>query len=266
MSNLLQERLESFLDQGYVIIPHLFNDKEINVISKSIENLKKHALDLATNVTDYMENKILSKGTQFVIQKFADDFIQIKRTVWAGKAEPELLEISRQDKLLNIVSKLLNTTSADHIINQIHYKFPGDNISFPPHQDIHNRRAFDHLWKNVNGDRSYVVCITAIDKNTIENGPLKYVKGSHKWGEVNLDSLKDIVNLDDAEVLLLNSGDTVCIHQYLVHYSEPNLSSNSRNVLINGFSYPGANHALYPGDGSGETISLVGMDEILDEL
>lgn len=41
----------------------------------------------------------MSRGTQFVVDKI-DDYVKISRIVWAGAAEPELLTISRQPKLM----------------------------------------------------------------------------------------------------------------------------------------------------------------------
>ena len=60
-----------------------------------------------------------------------------------------LIELSRQEKIKAIAFKLLESQSADHLINQAHYKIPGDRVAFPWHQDIQNRRNFDPKWEDI---------------------------------------------------------------------------------------------------------------------
>ena len=88
------------------------------------------------------------------------------------------------------------------------------------------------------------------------------IAGSQKKGEISREQLEDKFDLSKAIPLLMAAGDTVCMHQHLVHWSSPNESSSSRFTLINGFSYPGANHAQYPGDGSNELIDLTSHTEL----
>jgi ectoine hydroxylase-related dioxygenase (phytanoyl-CoA dioxygenase family) len=257
--------LTDFSNDGYIIINKLLNSQEISVISQKANSLKSMALDLSQTLNNSQINKIEHQGTQFVIQNDNDHTI-IHRIVWAGGAEPELLNFSRQNKLLNIVGSLLETKQANHIINQLHFKMPGDKVEFSWHQDIHHRRDYDPNWHNMNQDKSYVVCITAIDPMTLENGPIMLVPDSHKSGEVLRDTLTDKFDLNTYIPLLLDPGDTACMHQYLVHGSDINNSTNSRIVLINGFAFIGSNHAKYPGNTSGEIIDLFNKNIFGEEL
>jgi phytanoyl-CoA hydroxylase len=199
------------------------------------------------------EKKVLFKGTQFVIGTNQKIPI-VKRVVWAGKSREEFLKYGRSAKISLPVSQILNSKSAHHLINQLHFKIPGDGVSFPWHTDLQNRMAFDKNWKDVNGNGCYVVAITALDKITKENAPLFVLPGSHLLKDLNFsrfsktESLPQILNAAESRVsLLMDRGDTVFIHPKLVHGSWENNSENERKVFINGFSYPGANHAEYPG-------------------
>lgn len=254
--NLLsREQINNFFTLGYVIIPGLFNEEEIATIATKAESLKIEACRLAENNS----GKVMHRGSEFVVDKI-EDVVKISRIVWAGAAEPELLNISRQSKLLYLVSQLLSSKTADHLINQLHYKLPHDGVEFPWHQDIHNRRNFDPYWININGKGSFVQSIIAIDPMTAENGAIFLVPYSVKYGDIPKYIFQDGFEtiLDDGIVpLLLNPGDVVLMHPYLVHGSFPNESEQPRIILINGFSYPGANGAQYPGDGSTETIMLL---------
>jgi len=255
MASLSQEKISYFLENGYIILNNLFTLDEVNIVKSRIYALRDEANGLSNQLLDSQIHKILHKGTQFVVQKI-DESIKIHRFVWAGAAEPDLLNISQQNKLLEPIAQILETRQANHIINSVHPKFSGDGVKFSIHQDIYHRRNFDPSWENINEDRSYVVCITAIDNVTRENGPIMVIPGSHKLGEMTKEELQH-QDLSQSSPVLLNSGDTVCMHQYLVHYSMENESEVSRFVLVNGFSYPNANHAPYPGEGSGLLIDLI---------
>ncbi len=156
---------------------------------------------MAANLPKNEVHKITHKGTQFVIQNI-DELVKIHRIVWAGAAEPELLSISKQDKLLTPISQLLESNKANYIINSVHLKLPNDGIQFSLHQDIHHRRNYDHNWKNVNDDRSYLACVTAIDSITKENGPIMLIAGSQKKGEISREQLEDKFDLSKAISLL----------------------------------------------------------------
>ena len=183
--------------------------------------------------------------------------------MWAGKSRKELFQYGRSPKILAPVAQILHSSTASHLINQLHFKLPQDGVTFPWHTDLQNRMAFDKNWEDVNGTGSYVVAITAIDKITKENGPLYVIPSSHLLKNLEFDRFcktealpKELNAEANCIPLLMDSGDTVFMDPRLVHGSWENNSQNERKVFINGFSYPGANHAEYPGNGSGELIKL----------
>lgn len=177
-------KLVTFFKKGYLIVSKLFNPKEIEEISEAASRLQKTAEELSNTQT----GKVMFKGSQFVIDR-VENKTQIHRVVWAGASEPLLLKHGRKKELTVIVSQLLESEKADHLINQIHYKIPGDEVKFDWHQDIKNRRFFDPKWKDVNGKGSFVQLITAIDPMTEENGPIKIIGGLPREGDLFLDKL-----------------------------------------------------------------------------
>jgi len=192
-----------------------------------------------------------------------------------------LEEQGRNKKLLSVVSHLLGikskwtleknlvaeTKEMDHLINQLHYKHPGDEVYFDWHRDKQNREMFDPDWEDVNGNGSFVQTLTAVDEVTKENGPIYVFPGSHKWGSFNLEkglteealykklAERKIFPKERAIPLLMKKGTVVIMHPDLVHGSKPNHSNDRRCIFINGYSYPGANHKPYPGRGSAKRIS-----------
>jgi len=254
---LSQSQLDEYNSEGLLIIHGFFTKEEVNQVSQCADRLQKEVEVLSLK----QNGKVMHKGTQFVIDR-NNNKIQIHRIVWAGAAEPKLLKLARQPKLLEPVAQILESDHADQLINQLHYKLPNDGVKFGWHQDVKNRRTFDPNWEDLNHKGSFVQTIIAIDPNTAENGCMYYVPRSHVRGDLFLDKVTDpeelnrIGELDKAVPLVLNPGDIVFMHPYLVHGSEPNESTNPRRIFINGFSYPGSNKQPYPGDGSAQQISL----------
>lgn len=257
----LQEKEQEFVANGYVIFKNLYSLPQVS----RMYNIALDLIEIAKSITyphDNIEHRINHNGSEFSLKYYQNQTI-IHRISWALGSKTELAEFSRAPELLTIIAKLLQATTADHLINVIHPKLPHDNMSWIIHQDIANRMIFDPEWKNLNQDRSYVVCITAIDAMNEGNGGLYIVPGSHKT-EKKL-SLAELLKLDLQQSFVpnLEPGDTMCMNQYLAHYSFPNDSSSSRIILLDGFAVVGANSKPYPGDKSACKVELLG-EALLD--
>ena len=255
-ATLSKQQIESFFEEGFLIIPNCFNSLEIETILNKANSLKAEALELA----QHHSGKVISRGAQFVVYKNKNK-VQINRVVWAGAAEPDLLTVSRQAKLLLPVSQLLGSEEADHLTNQFHYKFPHDRVEFPWHQDVHHRINYENNWHDVNGKGSFVQALIAIEPMTLDNGPILMIPKSVKYGAISQDvfqaKLTKILAKDKIIPLLLNPGDVALMHPYLIHGSFPNESEESRILFINGFSYPGANTKKYVDIDNAVRINLI---------
>lgn len=255
---LTPEQLNTYHTEGLLIVPNLFTEYEIIQLSASADRLRSEAQCLSVSQT----GKIMHLGAQFVIDLTNSDNLQIHRIVWAGAAEPNLIRLARQKKLLTPVAQLLGTKELDHLTNQLHYKMPHDEVKSAWHQDVKNRRKMDPEWHDVNKNGSFVQVIIAIDPMHADNGGIYYVPQSHLRGDLFLDEitdpeeLREIAQLDRAVAVQLNPGDVIFMHPYLIHGSEPNRSEIPRRVFVNGFAYPGANNQPYPGKGSAQRVIL----------
>ena len=150
----------------------------------------------------------------------------------------------------------------NQLINQAHFKLPGDGVRFPWHQDSAHRRYGGREWRDINGRGSYVQTVTAIDDVTLDNGPLRFVRDSAQLGHVTLPAGGDaelpsqLIDPEKIETPTMKAGDVLMFGPYVFHSSEPNRSSRPRRVFINGFAYPGANSRVYPGTGSGRLLRV----------
>lgn len=254
---LSQQQIDEFYNDGWIILPDLFGPNDIEVMRRCFDDLVVRARKLRTTQT--------SDGSHFVLAQDNDDVI-IKRVVWAGGCQPELLRIGEDPRLLGPVLQLLGSDSAEHLLSQAHFKRPGDGVRFDWHQDICHRDRGPGTWEDVNGRGSYVQTALCVDDMTTDNGPLLLVKGSAKWGRIDLgehDYDKDCEShlpdrFDEKNVVTVTAqaGTVLLFGPYTVHASFENTSKTLRRLFINGYANPGANHFKYPGEDSGRTLRL----------
>ncbi len=234
-----------FLRDGYCVIPNIFNKEELKNISEEMDQLEKTAKK--------QKNTIQIDGSLFVIENDA-----IQRVVWCSGNRPKLQTFSRHSVILATVENILCSSEFDQIICQTHFKLPGDNVEFEWHQDSQHRYFGTEYWTDINTQGSFVQTLIAVDEMNLQNGPIEFIKGSHKLGHIDLPNnpnWEDQCKNFEREKLCMNPGDVAFFHPYVIHGSTSNHSPLKRRVLINGFAYPGANRFEYPGCGLGVRIS-----------
>ena len=260
---------EALRDAGYLIVRSLYDQYEVEEMRAAMDRLR----DLASVLLEIKdpdhptlpEQRFIRDGSELVVARTAG-VDQIKRVLWAGAAEPELLSYGRDRRLTSIVAELLGANEADHLINQVHFKLPNDGVDdYDWHQDATHRRYGTPEWNLSAAPRShaYIQTLMAIHPHTVENGPLLVIPGRYGPQQI-LKGADDKPQLpppwteQDAVPVLLSPGDVAFFHEYLLHKSHPNTSSSPRYTLINGFAYPGVNGRKYPGAdaGAGSRIRL----------
>jgi len=167
----------------------------------------------------------------------------LKFVKWAASIHAGLDRFRTSPELLSVPFALLGP-DLRQITNQMHWKNPGDEVSFQMHQDCTFRKP-DAAYRNLS--RSFMQTAIAVDPCTEENGCLKFVPQSHRaatallgggyegW-EGNAGNRAVLEHLPPAVPALLDPGDVVLWNAYTIHGSEPNRSRNSRRLYINGFA------------------------------
>ena len=253
---LTDDLINEFHETGWIAIPALFGADEIARMAACFEGLERTAATLAgTGECD---------GSHFVLG--AKDGVQvIKRVVWAGAAQPYLLEVGADRRLTVPAAQLLGSNAMEQLLNQAHFKRPNDGVIFGWHQDIQHRDKGNGTWKDVNGRGSFVQTLIVIDEMTPDSGPLQFIPGSSTWGRVDFGdhdyddpgyTPRKPPGFDESEAVTIHAkpGDTLFFGPYTAHASFENTSDQYRRVLINGYAYPGANNRAYPGNGSGRLL------------
>ncbi len=268
--SLTKKEVDAFTEKGFLVCRGLIDPDRVY-------SLHLRAEALIERIEPKLDPKNLDERMRYLgasVKKHRlSDTPAILLISWIGGADQLFLDAGRTPEILIKVAQLLGrntggSLSVDHLINQLHIKKPGDGVYFPLHQDIENRMAFDPKWRDLNGRGSFVQTLLAIDPHQEDNGPLivyPFIKKPKTYGLSSLSDEKKraLVNdlVEKGEIgkpikVLLEPGDVLFFHPLLVHSSEKNTSSISRKALINGFSFPGANKASYPGDGSCEHLVI----------
>ena len=221
----------------------------------------RRAFDRVERIAEGLGESRMYGGSQFVLGRRAGGRgVRIDRVVWCGAVERELSRWGKDPRLLRIAAQLLGSREMNQLINQAHFKLPGDGVEFPWHQDSRHRRYGRGEWIDANGRGSYVQTVVTIDDMTCDNGPLEFIPGSCKLGHVETageaegELPRDRVDPREAVTLTMKAGSVLFFGPYVFHRSLPNRSSRPRRVFINGFAYPGANSRDYPGEGAGRLL------------
>jgi len=248
---LSEQEVEAFFEDGFIVRPEFFDQEAVARMRAAFERLRQ----MAAGLRETCEHR----GSLFVLAPPADasGSPRIDRIVWCGAAEPTLSELGQDPRLLRPVAQLLGSQHMTQLINQAHFKLPGDGLEFPWHQDSIHRRCGESCWTDVNGRGSYVQTVVAVDAMTLDNGPLQFIPGSGRLGHLGLPEGElplDRLDPRTAVSVTLPPGGMAFFGPYVFHRSLPNESTVARRVFINGFASPGANRRVYPGCGEGRPV------------
>jgi len=250
-----------FYDEGFLIVEDLFSPVEVAAMGAAAERLRAMGRELAAALpagesgAEPEEQKVEHAGSQFVFGG-ANGALRLLRVIWAGGCEPAFLACGRDARLTSIVGQLLGTSTAVHLLNQLHAKYPHDGLEFEPHQDSEHRRYGTPEWRDVDGRGSYVQTVVAIDDSTPDNGPLVFYPGSGRQGHLDPALVRHRFGDRPGVPALLAAGSAAFFGPYVVHRSAENRGTRPRRIAINGFALPGANTRPYFGAGTGVPCEL----------
>lgn len=236
----LRERLER---DGYAVVRGLLPPDEVAVVAAAFDRLVAIARGLPgpARVGD----------AWFVVDPAP---FRLKRVVWCGGVEPSLAGYGDDPRFLWLAVEALGVDPVEQLIQQAHFKLPGDEVGFDWHQDASNRR-YGVEFDDPDGRGGFVQIVVAVDPMGPDNGGLRLLPGTHRLGFVAdpitgalPPGLVEGVPVVDAE---LAPGDALLFGPFLVHGSAANRSDRPRRLLLQGYAVPGANRRVYPGCGTG---------------
>lgn len=229
---------QDYRRDGYAIVRGLFAPDEIADIAAATDQI--HAEGVA-------HGRSFRHGNLFYnVAPAADgDAPVVRMAQWFSYHQPVLNAVRVAPRIAEVLRPLIGG-DLKQIINQLHWKASGPSADFAWHQDSRFRKPYD-AYRNLGS--SYVQTGLAIDPHTPKSGAMRFVRGSHTRGNLDLDTSQDVLgrsmadsaltnaglNLADIIDLELEPGDFALWSPYLVHGSGTNRSDHQRRLYINGY-------------------------------
>ncbi len=153
MVTLSETDVASFRERGYFIARNVFDEGEIDRLREGYA----YILELAAR-TDLPENVLHGKGSEVHVHlqtpepMFGPEAVKYLRKVqWPALLHPAFEEIRNSTKFPVLLEPLIGR-SLKQYINQINFKMPGGDISFPWHQDIRPTAGVSRPGKQLRTD------------------------------------------------------------------------------------------------------------------
>lgn len=211
-----QCQIDSFQQDGFVIVPNLLDKAETELLSR-IARADKEMAESAYGRED---------GTGAVVT------LNVRNEL----GQDYYSAIARSERIVDRMAAFLGD-EVYHYHHKLILKEPHVGGAWEWHQD------YGYWYNNGCLTPDMGSCLIAIDPATQENGCLQVLKGSHKIGRINHGPIGDqtVADLERVQVALeryercfveLEAGSAVLFHSNLLHRSDRNFSDNPRWALI----------------------------------
>ena len=241
---LTAEQLETYERDGYVVLPALFSPDELQAARDEADRLADELVNASIalgRISPRLDLRRDAEGTVLLkIQPVGD----ISVVFAALERDPRLLDPMRE--LLGCEPLLLE----EKLNGKERLGVPLDDLGlrewapeFPWHTDMH------YFFFDGYPDTTLSSAI-ALDECTEENGPLRFIPGSHTKHDwpVRTEWPPDLAAgaVDDSlgVPLICPAGTVVLFHSRVVHASSPNRTTKPRRLII--YSHFPETHAVEP--------------------
>jgi hypothetical protein len=222
---------------GYAIVRRVFSPAEVAQIGAAADQVYDEGV---------RHGRSFRHGNLFYnVVQGASGGPQVRMVQWPSYHQPVLNGVRLDSRFAALLAPLVGT-DLKQIINQIHWKEPGGESEFAWHQDCQFREPAN-AYRNLGS--AYVQTGLAIDPHTPESGCMRFIPGSHRNGNLELDTPRDVMGIamDDAVLhaagltagsaveVVLEPGDLAMWSPFLVHGSGANRSNHRRRLYVNGY-------------------------------
>ena len=216
MSPVSDEQISAFHEDGYLIVPGLFDSEEADILRKAAHTDNS----FGDNAYD-LEDGEGGKAQLVLWNKAGED-------LWGA--------IARSERIVNAMEQLFDD-EVYHYHSKMSIKKPRTGGAWSWHQDYGYWYQNGCIWPDMGS------AFIAVDPNTRENGCLQVLKGSHKMGRIEHGQYGDQTGADperttaaakvmETVYVELDPGDTLFFHSNTLHRSDQNTSDDPRWSLI----------------------------------
>jgi ectoine hydroxylase-related dioxygenase (phytanoyl-CoA dioxygenase family) len=231
------EIVSAYRRDGYAIVRGLFGREEIAQISQAIDQIHAEGV---------RHGRSFRHGNLFYnVARLADGEPVVRLVQWPSYHQPLLNAVRLDPRMMDLLAPLIGR-DLKQIINQLHWKSTKGCADFAWHQDCRFREPAS-AYRNL--AETYVQTGLAIDPHSPSSGGMRFMPGSHVWGDLGMEIETEVlsttlsddalraVGLDPADAVdvVLEPGDIALWSPFLVHGSGPNRSAHQRRLYINGY-------------------------------
>jgi ectoine hydroxylase-related dioxygenase (phytanoyl-CoA dioxygenase family) len=219
--HLTPEQVAFFEENGYLILPRLFSDEELEALRRRAEWIASGEAPHIPAEYRQVEPRI-AQGEQS-----ADSYVlslrKLSHMAWYDEV---MLAHARDPRVTDKVVSLLGPDIKLYQ-DQLFMKPPRVGSRQRYHQD-------QPLGFHIDPPEPMVTCWLALDDATLENGCLRVLPGTHRRGVLSEDALAEIErravagDLPEEVPLAMRAGQCSLHHGHLLHSSFPNLSDQRR--------------------------------------
>ncbi|MDQ0898028.1 phytanoyl-CoA dioxygenase family protein [Paenibacillus sp. V4I7] len=229
LSILTEEKIQTYNEQGYLVLRGVFSEHEAKVIQTECDQL--------LTLSDYTDKFNIRAGHKI----YADGRVAIERLDPVHDISAVFADLVEDERIL---SPLRDIYLDEPLLfkDKLIFKLPGAN-GYSMHQDASWWQGFP-----IEGLISVMV---AIDGATTANGGLELFPGYHERlrstpGELRNMNAEEIAEIDPKQGVIVetNPGDVIIFHSFTPHQSGVNLSDVSRKQLYLTYT-PSKNGNLY---------------------
>ncbi|MDX2226454.1 MAG: phytanoyl-CoA dioxygenase family protein [Verrucomicrobiae bacterium] len=230
-----KNQLYAFNELGWVVVRRVFDQETIRKIKQELEGIHVRAAGMTPE-----QHAAEGFHVSWEPKVPAGQPKKIEQLMGSNRVSPTLDALIRRPDILDKVEQILGP-EIELYHSKLLMKAPHTNGYFPWHQDY----GYWHFGENL---PTQVNIAFAIDEQTIENGCLHYVPGSHKKGlldHLNFKAesfqwgLSTDFNHFEAVPVEYEAGDVCFFGSLVIHGSEINKTPYSAVFNTTAYSQPG---------------------------
>lgn len=224
---------------GYLVLPELFSATEIGRLRDAAEQVHAEVVSAAeagrTQVTVWPDGHRLEeiRGTTIHWEPDAPGKA-VRSLAPVAHLHPSLAALWTEPRLTSPMAELIGA-DVGPFVSKLNFKRAGVGSEFAWHQDF-------PYWYCCAGEAAYEIAtaIVMLDDNTVENGAMTLIPGSHLDGPARRDPLEPTgllvdplaVDASRAVTVTAPAGSVLMFPGLMVHRSAPNRTASDRRSLL----------------------------------
>ncbi|MEJ7706274.1 MAG: phytanoyl-CoA dioxygenase family protein [Nocardioidaceae bacterium] len=246
MTHWSDEQKDFWDENGYLVVENALSSSEVEVLRGSLVKLEEQARTLTETTDRYIFSLFGADGGGKRVQQIAEPH------EFGG----DFVTLARDRRILDVIEGMIGPDILLYY-SMLMMKPPSAGAPAPWHQDM---SFFVH------DNARLVAAQVYLDDATEENGCVRVVPGSHRYGLLNHfdgDRFTGIVQGDtndfdnNRKSVIVPAGSIAFWHCLTLHSSEPNRSLNPRRAVV--FEYKDPSARLMSGSFSKSEVRQAGM-------